>query len=511
MCRGAGVTERAYISYSRRADCSFLSTLVDASARQDRPVVLASVAVSDDGSAEIQSPPEPASEGVDPDDWELIHDEKALEKFGSINGFMETLSEGTRLIVLLSPGYFESPYCLTELLAIYDKRATDLIPIVVFVDGAKPGDIQLDEILKYWRDWGSGDPDKQRFAKRVRSRLPAALAWLLGRRDVEKSAWDTFFPVFAAADANAARQVLACLGTAKKPRVGYVSSASKRAHVIADINRVTAKRNVANWFKQLASQIPDAAGADNSLGAKLVDFSTEDDLLDRFDQIKDWLDEIIAETESGLETAKLAGAVKEMLGWMLLMVVDDARVHQLTHELNRLDTEARLEIFEENDSSIQLLASALSNGLVLYRFMPDESLQLQGEGRIDLLDRGADRKQYEKWLAEEENWFTIKTRLFENRVGRQRTESALDGAIRVEARTRKGLHLVIGERLRQMAKTKGFLDSMAKKFPEIHQVICREKEDGADLVQSYLRDGFNIGTIDQSIRNIYQAIHELSP
>ena len=445
-----------YISYSRRSDYSFIQELLKTAENgKDRPELQSLVAEHGQEPKRTALPPDPP-DNIDLDQWKLIYDENGLKQLSSICGFMDELSEGERIIFLLSRGYFQSPYCLTELLAIYGKRAGDLVPIVAFVDGFSPGDCNLSTLLAYWEGWPTGQdncaqelaPDqleaRKRFAKRIMRRLPAAHAWLLGRYDKERGEWDTLFPVVQADEkGKTAREVLSLLGQLPKPRFAFVSASQKRVRVVVGMNRVMKRKKTAHWFEQLGKEFPIQERTDTSLAARLVDCATSrgDAFADCLGKVLDWLDEVLLDTEPGDTRKQLAIAVKEMLGWLLLMVIDDARLHELVHELNRLANKARMELCEENDASYQIIASALSGVAAYYAFSPDNSLR--GKGRIDLLEQGADPEKYGKMLKDEAKWFDIKTRMFKERVGRHTTEDSLDEAIKFKVGRKDAFHLVI--------------------------------------------------------------------
>ena len=511
-----------YISYSRRSDYSFIQELLKiAKNEKDRPELQSLVAEQGKEAKRTTLPPDPPA-NIDLDQWMLIYDENGLKQLTSICGFMDELSEGERIIFLLSRGYFQSPYCLTELLAIYGKRAGDLVPIVAFVDGFSPGDCNLSTLLAYWQNWPTGQDNcaqdlapeqleaRKRFAKRIMRRLPAAHAWLLGRYDKERGGWDTLFPVVQADEKEqAAREVLDLLGQLPEPRFAFVSASQKRARVVAGMNKVMKGKQTAHWFEQLGEEFPIQERTDTSLAARLVDCATSkgDAFSGCLGKILDWLEDVLLDTEPGEARRQLATAVKEMLGWLLLMVIDDGRLHELVHELNRLANKARMELCEENDASYQIIASALSGVAAHYAFSPDSGLR--GKGRIDLLEQGADPEKYGKMLEDEAKWFDIKTRMFKEWVhGGHRTEDSLDGAIKYKAGRKDAYHLVIDPSLLDIASCTKFMDMMADKFPGIHHIVARS--DALDSTSAYCREEIEIGAIAEGIREIYKKIHELS-
>jgi internalin A len=51
--------------------------------------------------------------------WNLIRDKGALDYGDQISDFMKTLGQARLIIVVLSEKYLRSPYCMTELHALY--------------------------------------------------------------------------------------------------------------------------------------------------------------------------------------------------------------------------------------------------------------------------------------------------------------------------------------------------------------------------------------------------------
>ena len=130
-----------YISYSRRSDYSFIQCLIE---KLDQRLSLRTL-ILNDGEPEVSDfPLDQETKELHFDQkkeelerWVARYDQNALGYFGSIRAFMEELSEAEKIIVLLSEGYFRSPYCMVELLHIYRKRSANLMPIVVFLGGLR--------------------------------------------------------------------------------------------------------------------------------------------------------------------------------------------------------------------------------------------------------------------------------------------------------------------------------------------------------------------------------------
>ena len=78
-------SKQAYISYSRRADCSFIKELLAAA---DHATQLRWLAAAEPGTACIQPLSDPLPDSIDPDEWILAYDENRARPFDSIRSFM---------------------------------------------------------------------------------------------------------------------------------------------------------------------------------------------------------------------------------------------------------------------------------------------------------------------------------------------------------------------------------------------------------------------------------------
>ena len=514
-----GGTRKAYISYSRRSDYSFIKTLFDAVGERNQ---LRSIVV--------ESPRHPAvcpltidePENIDLDQWDLIYDEKGLDAFGSIKGFMEELSEGEQVIILLSKGYFQSPYCMTELLSIYHKRAGNLVPIVAFVDGFSPSDLSIDVTLTYWEkrreDLQQAGKDKEAgHAGQVHRYLRSALAWLLGRYDEKHGGWDTIFPVVDATEGEqgAARQVVQDLSRERKPRYPYFSAKARRYQAKAEIEKILAERSTKEWFDRLAKRFSPSVLPPEEFAARLIGFESADELTNTLDHFVEWLEkdlqDVLAIPASGQIRKQLAKDIKDILGWLLLMVIDDTRLYLLIHGLNRLDAEARQTLYGENESSFQLIASALTGSAARYRleFDPEDAPWIRGENQVDLIERGADLENYRRYIEDEDHWMDLKSGLLRKVVGvrrEHRTERSLNTALCTAIRRKKGTYLLVDGETWKTVQCHGLLKMLGEKFPELHQII---DDDEAETSQAYFRDGVESGAVDETIFEIYEKLHEL--
>ena len=511
-------TRKAYISYSRRSDYSFIQTLLDVAGAENQ---LRSIVAKPHRDPAVCPLTKDKPENIDLDQWDLIYDEKGLDAFGSIKGFMEELSEGEQVIILLSKGYFQSPYCMTELLSIYHKRAGDLVPIVAFVDGFSPSDLSIDVILTYWEKrredlQQAGKGKEARHAGQVLRYLRPALTWLLGRYDEEHGGWNTLFPVMEAAEGNEdiARWVLGKISAKRKPRYPYLSARVRRYQAKAAIEKILAKNSMKEWFDLLARRLSPSPVSPAEFAARLVEFESADELTEILDGFFEWLEEdlqdVVTDPAASHVRKLLAKSVKDILGWLLLLVMDDVRLNQLIHELNRLGPEARQMLEGENESSFQLIASALAGSAARYLFDPEGTPRVRGENQLDLIEQGADKENYHRYIEDEDRWMEIKGVLLKGMVGvrrAHRTDASLNAALSTALRRKKGTFLLVDGETWNTVQCHELLRMLGEKFPELHQII---DDDAAETAQAYFRDGVESGAIDQNIFDIYEKIYELT-
>ncbi len=512
-------TRKAYISYSRRSDYSFIQALLDVAGAENQ---LRSIVVEPSRDPAVFPLTKEEPENIDLDQWDLIYDEKGLDAFGTTEGFMEELSEGERVIILLSKGYFQSPYCMTELLTIYHKRAGNLVPIVAFVDGFSPSDLSIDVFLKYWEkrreDLQQAGKDKEaRHAGQVHRYLRPALAWLLGRYDEKHGGWDTIFPVVDATEGErgAAQQMVQELSRERKPRYPYFSAKERRRQAKDEVEKILAERSTKEWFDRLAKRFSPSVLPPEEFAASLIGFESADELMNTLDHFVEWLEkdlqDVLANPASGQIRKQLAKDIKDILGWLLLLVMDDTRLYLLIHGLNRLDAEARQTLYGENESSFQLIASALAGSTARYilEVDPQGAPWVRGENQVDLIERGADQENYRRYIEDEDHWMGLKSGLLKRVVGARRehrTDASLNAAFSTALRRKKGTYLLVDGEIWKTVQCHGLLKMLGEKFPELHQII---DDDAAETAQAYFRDGVESGAIDQTIFDIYKKLHEL--
>ena len=512
-------TRKAYISYSRRSDYSFIQTLLDVAGAENQ---LRSIVAKPHRDPAVCPLTQDEPENLDLDQWDLIYDENGLEAFGSIKGFMDEVSEGEQVITLLSKGYFQSPYCMTELLSIYHKQAENLVPIVVFVDGFKPSDLSIDEILAFWKkrreDLEKEEKDKEaKHAAQVHQYLRPALAWLLGGYDEKHGGWDTLFPVVDATEGGegAARQVIQELSRERKPRYPYFSAKERRRQAKGEVEKILAKRSTKEWFELLARRFSPFPMSPEKFAGRLVEFESADEFSKILRQFIEWmeedLDDLLADPTATQVRKNLVKDIKNIIGWLLLMIMDETRMNQLIHKLNRLGPDARQELNRESNLLFQAIASSLFGAAVRYTYNPSESPSLRGENQIDLIDQGPDKEQYRQYIKEESDWMNIKKSLFSKRISLDEYDPSsqeVDDAFRAELQLDKGTYLFVDDDTWGVKNCGSLLKMLGESFPELHQMIA--VKDTEETPQAYLREGMKSGSIAVYILKIHKRLYELT-
>jgi hypothetical protein len=265
-------SKQAYISYSQRADDSFIKDLLSAAGEATQ---LRSLVVAEPGRAGIQPLQEDRPNDVDLDEWILVYDQNGLGPFDSIRPFMEERSEGENIIVLLSEPYFQSPYCMVELLSIYAKRAGDLIPIIVFVGGYRPGDISIPKLTEYWDRRRAEAEKKGNFAavrcyEELVQRLPDALAWLLGGYDEAREGWDTLFLAVPGEEDHPAQKVLDVLSRPNEQRYKHISADEKAVLISEEIRQILGRKGLGDGFKSLKARFLAGDATDEKFAERLA-------------------------------------------------------------------------------------------------------------------------------------------------------------------------------------------------------------------------------------------------
>ena len=83
----------------------------------------------------------------------LQRDKDVIQYRGSISGFMERVSSGSCVVLVLSDGYFHSEYCLQELLGIQQNGELPQRVFPILLDGTPLSDGEYQtRLVKHWKD-----------------------------------------------------------------------------------------------------------------------------------------------------------------------------------------------------------------------------------------------------------------------------------------------------------------------------------------------------------------------
>jgi len=437
------------------------------------------------------------------DSWEILYDENRLYPGNSIKILEKEIGGAEYIIILLSQEYFQSPHCLRELKYLYQKGADKLMPVSVFVGDSTPEDIQESEIVQYWE---TADNDKE-----LAEMIPVLLAWLLGSYDAATKSYDTFFTVLSGADKDACAKVFKALENKKEPRYKYVSPLEKREIIHANITRIVEQLSKPE-SKSMAKKLED-----------LIGYST-DDIADQFSQVSNGSDikRLLAVLANRLKNkAKyqvpskeldiLVGVTRDILGWFLLTVLDDVKLTVLIHQLNHMGDSARLELFEEIDSGFQVLVSAIACSPVI--FMLKEK-KLTGKGELVLPEGGINSRNVAGKIEGDIDYvhsyagFKDQNNDF---LGHPKTQEVAKDSLK-ELFEKKTYFLKASQSQLAIVKNEvKICATLGKQFPELTLILTLAEEDQDQaVIQQYMRSNLQIGSLNESIIDIYKHIDKLT-
>ncbi len=505
--------KHVYISYSRRSKYEFIHELIVAS----KDISFQRMAIESENQPPSLSADFDNKDPVDVEQWIVLYDENALKPGGSISTFMEKLSEGYKIIILLSPGYFQSIFCVTELLHIYYKRSHEPLPIVVFVDSYKPTDIKPDELINYWRQERNeteNKPEKQQLCERFINELPGVLDWLLGEYNEAHENWDILVEVVSTKNPNAAvaKNVLSALETTKKPRFAIVPW-QRRARIIkTEITEILNHQ----FLEELSAKLKTKSAVSQVNGEDCTPFSEGqiDPLRDDFcliaclDAMSEWLKKDVLNHPSSHQRTCLVTLIEELLGWLLLSAVDDRKLRRLIHRLNRGGDTAAISLIADGPSAYQILVATVAQVPVLYTYELRETHCLVGKGQWVLNDAGIDTKNRIKKMENEQDWMQLKNRLLNSvKFASQQTPDAATGALRAFLRSNKGQYLLFDRKELNEHCFMEIRDYFGKKHPNLCQVVGEES--GENTTQSYYPKQIDSGGLDLKIQEIYSLLYQL--
>lgn len=503
-----------YISYSRRADYSFIKRLLKASGN-----ALEFSRAAKAGQQLVKEKLGPASEGeTGIDKNNFIYDENGCDVGSSIESFMGRLTESPRILILLSPKYFHSPFCVHELISIHNKRAGELFPVVVFTDGCNPSELNRKRILEFWHEratQGISDGEKK-LAKRFALSLGPALVWLLGPYDEEFAYHPTKHILASSPDSIA--DVAQALRTSFSPRFRFVSVREREAILarkLCDLGNKIQKISSED-FKDFAVEI---CGADCNNVQFFAEGCSTRELLPLLRSTARWLREKIGPTPASMEIQGCCGPLKSLVGWLLLRAVDQEKLMIAFHLLNLEQEDGCLQLERGNDILYQIFTSALVALPVRFNLTASG---LRGEGEIDLLESGADRKNLYKLIENNQFstvWRQVYTDLHRKAYGTDsaalsmRSESDLQGATQELIETLRdeeqaALHLPFDSD-KTTNHDKKFRKEFNFRFPQILLIDQTRTavELNGDIVGT--KEPGEGGRLFEAINRIYQNIHKV--
>lgn len=297
--------------------------------------------------------------------WEIVYDEDRLEPGGIIRVLEEEIGGADSIIIFLSKEYFHSIHCLRELMYMYEKGAGRLLPVIVFVGGSTPADIQESEITGYWE---KEDPENE-----IIQKCSLMLAWLLGPYDEVTNNYDTLFVLLKDSEEHICSKVFTALKQRRKPHYTYISQRERQKKIKDKIACLL--QNVPESDTKIIADKLGCVDNTKDLTERFSSASSTTEINNILCVFDDWLQTKAQFAARSDELKRLGSVAKEMLGWFLLTVLDDNKLHILTHELNRMGDSAFLELTMDTDASFQVLASAIFCSPVIFLLKKNVTIQ----------------------------------------------------------------------------------------------------------------------------------------
>jgi len=520
-------SKQVYISYSRRADYSFIKRLI---AEQESDMIFFSCELKEEQAGIIADAPVLTKEQDTIsreliDKWDIIYDENSIAQGHSIKEFMTKLAGAEQIIILLSSGYFESPFCMYELMMLYEKGCRHLLPVIVFVGGYEPGSIKECELVSYWdaeliRVSEEGKVDTANLYRQFSNKLPQMLTWLVGKYDNDLEGVDTLFHAFSDSGENRTifSDVFKALATTQL-RYPFYSQSQKQNLIIEGIEKAIEwcryhwdgdKELVEIIHEKVWEYLKKYDAIQSVSGGKAGESET---LLKK---IEDWLDEMKFANNSPEITLAIVSKIEVIIGLLLLDVVDDEKIFSLLHELNRQKNFAHVELAHENDCMFQILVSALSLSPAKFRWKTmAHSAYLKGDKELVMLERGinVELNLYQE-LQNDQKYNIIYRKLFSQVVealsgsGVNAGDHSDDALVDAMCELSKGFYIPLAsEKLCPIKNEAKFRSDLGSKLPGITQIITDSKRQ--NKVQNYLHDGWSSGKLFAIIFPLYSKIKEL--
>ena len=523
--------KKVYISYCRSADTSFIQKLINATEGQSLHSV--------DSAENAETVVKPVTweriseEALKPEThWQVVFDENGTEIGHTIDQFMDELSEQEHIVILLSEAYFKSLYCLTELFRIYHKRHECPLPIVVFVENYPPKNVELKKIrahlLQISREKSAeGNQAAAQYCEKLMTGLPLVLTWLLGHYDYEKDNVDAL-QIFEASNDNAVNEVIDSLRQVVKLKFPHFSKAVRKLELVSEIKKLLdsfgssdsqgSGNNIMWAVKKLKLKVDQSENINNTdfagyLVGQMESASGAARLLENFVY---WVEEIEFSSEfASLKSAPInfGEVIERLLGWLLVITIDEVKLTQFIHKLNRMDPAPFFALSYDDSTAFQILVSTIGKVPVIYE--RTATTGLKGKGELRLLERGATASNYTKLIKSEYKVFDgLISRVDEaySQSDYQDAPKSVLGQLKKTFRKSKHFYLVLDIEYQHAKGKDDFRKYMYKELPFLKIIELQERKDtgGAQSVQSLLRTKsdeieFDTGTLKAEIRDTYKA------
>ncbi len=517
---------QVYISYSRRADYSFIKRLIKKSKTEKFHSLIAGK-VGGVPIDHIHTVTDPHNEAefrqMDTvEHWAVTYDQNSMKPGRDfISEFMATLSGADKIIFLLSEEYFYSPFCMHELLAIYNKQAEKVHPVVVLPPNISALAALEKRVIAHWQDQQcvkNNAEAKKKCEEFVRD-LPYALTWLLGPFDLSL---EYYKPLFIQGERrNSPQQVFDALSFPFDPIFRPFAEPEIQRRIYNDGKGILEKKIPQECVDLVQSILLERGIGDK----KITDYYNSDTAID---QIMDFLRIILIwiTRAKGLPKEKLAVFVveiQELVGLMLLKTVDQKNIQLLAYCLNDKKMTA-LEGAGENRSVFQIVVSALWATPPAY-YIRAQDQALLGKGDMDLLvDRGGSlsnlstlfsRPIKEEGGEKEGNIKALLEHLFHVLCSSKEeglSSETMMGRLRGEIDTRKFTDEMDSFLIMQASDLKGktyeleYRREIQKVLPEVLHIIV---DMGKESLDKFLLQGIPAPGLHQIIQRIYERIEEL--
>lgn len=450
--------------------------------------------------------------------WDVIHDEQ-LTPGSSIRAYMESLIEGEKVIFFLSKEYFESRFCMHELLGVYGKRAEEILPIVVFIDNFSPSNDLEKQCIDYWvkeKKAAEGNGEIVRKYLQFIDNIPEMLIWLLGAYDKELDYYRILY--IESTQNNACEKVLETLNKDLNLRYRLPSKNSNRRSVRSKIDKILQIPRLSDPFKLLKNATMDES--DSEPQDYLTNFTNGQELFDRLFLIDTWLEEVEEQDYESKVTALLASKVKQLSGMLLLFLIDEKSLRRLIFKLNHDGDDGHIVLKEYAGIDFQIITSALVRANVLFRLKQSEKhSQLIGRGELVLREYGISKLNAKAKITQEVEW-GILTELYhqlheicldslpaETEIDKSSADGAIAAMLRKEkGKSSNGFFLSLEDDHSSIAK------HITSSIPEL-PVIVKQKE-GTSILDFLLHDiatSKDIGRLHTILKSIYINIDKLNP